>query len=144
MKNLGIGLAAFIFSFIFCLPSFLEARLHRSHGASAYRREHRRPVKFSTDQDIPTAKVRPSAYSGRLERFQANFFQLFFPHPNYEYRIKDEKGEIIAFLDTSNLATATPLINLEGKMVTVNGSSAPHRYRGTIVIKAKYVVPNQS
>jgi hypothetical protein len=138
MRNLGIGLVAFIF----CFSSFLEARLHRSHGTSAYRREHHQPVKFSTDQDIPTAKIRPSAYSGRLERFQANFFQLFLPHPNYEYRIRDEKGKIIAFLDTSNLATATPLVNLVGKVVTVNGSSSPHRYRGTIVVKAKYVVPN--
>ncbi|MDR2201088.1 MAG: hypothetical protein LBN94_03200 [Puniceicoccales bacterium] len=140
MKNLSIGLI----TFILCFSHFLEGRPHRSHENWAYHREHGQPVKFSTDPDIPTAKVRPSTYSGRLERFRANFFQLFLPHPNYEYRIKDDKGKITAFLDTSNLATATPLVNLVGKIVTVNGSSSPHRHRGTIIIKAKYIAPSLS
>jgi hypothetical protein len=89
---------------------------------------------------IPFAAVRPYAYSGIFKRYKPSLWQWPFFRPNYEYHITDEKGKAIIFLDLSALATGTPLINFQGKMVTVNGPSSPHRYRGVMVVKAQNIV----
>jgi hypothetical protein len=90
--------------------------------------------------DIPASEVRPYAYSGILKRHEPSLWQWLFPWPNYEYHITDEKGRAIIFLDLFALATGTSLVNLQGKMVTVNGPSSPHRYRGAMVVKAQNIV----
>jgi uncharacterized protein YceK len=104
------------------------------------KRKRSASVKFSTEQDIPKSKVRPSAYSGTLQRYNPSFWQLPFFESDYDYHITDKKGETIAFLDISDLATGTPLTNLLGKNITVNGQSFPHKYRGVVVVKAKNIV----
>jgi hypothetical protein len=96
-------------------------------------------AKFSAEQDIPQAKVRPYAYSGTLKRYDS-FWTLPFLGPNYDYYISDAKGNIVAFLDISELATGTSLANLIDKTITVNGQTAPHKYRGVIIVKAKHIV----
>ncbi|MDR3317537.1 MAG: hypothetical protein LBS71_01885 [Puniceicoccales bacterium] len=98
----------------------------------------RSPTIFT--QEIPSSKIRPPAYSGKLLRFQSTFWRSLFLSPNYEYYITDTKGHTVAFIDTTNLATGTSLVNLLGKTVTVNGSSFPHKYRGVMVVQAKYIV----
>ncbi|MDR1303032.1 MAG: hypothetical protein LBJ81_00225 [Puniceicoccales bacterium] len=94
----------------------------------------------SDNPQIPTATVRPYAYSGVLKRREPSLWQWPFFQPNYEYHITDKKGKAIIFLDLSTLATGTSLANLLGKMVTVNGPSSPHRYRGAMVVKAQNIV----
>jgi hypothetical protein len=98
------------------------------------------PVNPTDGPQIPSSAVRPYAYSGILKRYEPPLWQWLFPQPRYEYYITDEKGKAIIFLDLSALATGTPLINFQGKMVTVNGPSSPHRYRGVMVVKAQNII----
>jgi hypothetical protein len=95
---------------------------------------------YSTAPDIPQAKVRPYAYSGTLKRYEPSIWLLPFLRPNYDYCIADEKGNTVAFLDISDLAMGTSLASLMGKTVTVSGQTAPHKYRGVIIIKAKHII----
>ena len=93
-----------------------------------------------SESNIPSAKVRPSAYSGTLKPAKSVF--LF--RPNYDYCITDKKDNTIAFIDTTELVTGTPLLNLKGKEITVTGQSFPHKYRGVIVIKAQSIIINST
>jgi hypothetical protein len=93
----------------------------------------------SAKQDIPYAKVRPYAYSGILKRCHSSFWHLPLFRSNYDYCIVDTRGNTIAFLDISDLATRAPLANLIDKTITVNGPSFSHKFRGVVVIKAKYI-----
>jgi hypothetical protein len=100
---------------------------------------HTKSTKRSSEENILLAKVRPYAYNGRLKRCQSLLFSIPFFGAGYDYCITDEKGKTIAFLDISNLATGTPLYNLCGKNITVNGPSSPHKYRGVMVIRAQNI-----
>jgi hypothetical protein len=102
-------------------------------------RRHTKSTKRSSEENIPLAKVRPCVYNGRLERCQSPFFNLPFFGAGYDYCIADERGKTIAFLDISNLAMGTPLYNLCGKNITVNGPSSPHKYRGVMIIRAQNI-----
>ena len=103
------------------------------------RRAAHAPVTVS-ESNIPPAKIRPSAYSGIL-KLTRSFLLL---RPNYEYCITDKKGNTVAFIDTSELVTGTPLLNLSGKEITVTGQTFPHKYRGVIVVKAQSIVTSNS
>ena len=115
------------------------AAIQASAKPALTRRVAHTPATVS-ELNIPPAKVRPSAYSGILKPSPSMF--LF--RPNYDYCITDKKGNIVAFIDASELVTGTPLLNLNGKEITVTGQSFPHKYRGVIVVKAQSIVINNT
>jgi hypothetical protein len=100
--------------------------------------EHSEAKKLSANSDTP-AKVRPYAYSGTLKLYDAPFWRWPFSHPDYGYCITDEKGTMAAFLDISDLAMGTSLVNFIDKTVTISGQIAPHKHHGAIVINARYI-----
>jgi hypothetical protein len=97
-------------------------------------------VERSDGRDISRTRARPYAYSGTLKRYDPSPWVLPFFRPNYDYCIADEKGNTMAFLDISGLATGASMASFIDKTVIVNGQTSPHRYRGVIIIKAKHII----
>lgn len=121
---------------VFLLPVVVSAR-HRDYSFS----QPRNTQKIVYDQDIPKAKINPTIYSGKL-KYNGNSFFSFLWRPKYDYSLTGTNGETTAFLDITNLST--PLLNLEGKTITVNGQAFPHKYRGVMVIVAQSILPAEN
>jgi hypothetical protein len=92
---------------------------------------------YSGKQATTFGKIRLYFYGGYLRRVVSPI--LLFSSSHYSYCLSDEHGKTIAFLDISDLATSTPLINYLGKRVSVRGISFPHKYRGVMVIKVQHM-----
>ncbi|UPA28141.1 MAG: hypothetical protein LW808_002430 [Verrucomicrobiota bacterium] len=87
----------------------------------------------------PKSDFSPRTYGGRLKCFLGGLIR-----PRYDYALTGDHGQILAYIDTSELVLGMPLLDLVGKQVSVMGDPEPNEYREALVIKARAMTPVDS
>lgn len=99
------------------------------------RTQHAVPVVRSV-VDLPKSDFHPGTYGGRLKCFRGGFLRY-----RYDYALTDDHGQILAYLDTSELVLGTPLRELANQHVSVIGDPETRKYHGRLVVKVRVVTP---